>query len=341
MNYPKREAFFAHKFVRLMHKAAVAAEIGRDAFSLLVVVAHTEDAMRYRGPAKFWNSQLIETMGFAKWDQFDKARSKAIHSGWLQYSGDGKRTSGEYFVTIPDGYEQISDSPIEETCTLVNPENGYDRGYKKGYDRGYKEGYDRGMIEGTNRVQSGVQTGYEQGEPSVPSPTPVPDLYTPGRDIVIPEHINTEQFREIVGRFVNYTRASSKTNGKPIESNSMEEQELWRMVGTWKVDADSLSEAVSAAIVGGWANLRKPAGTKAYAKFTKFSGEFVEAIKAAQQYPTDYETRLKILGEHKFEALKRTGTAKVADAKDSQLQALGEVYDSHLKDIRNGITASN
>jgi len=55
MNYPKREPFFAHKFVRLMHKAAVAAEIGRDAFSLLVVVAHTEDAMRYRGAAKFWN----------------------------------------------------------------------------------------------------------------------------------------------------------------------------------------------------------------------------------------------------------------------------------------------
>ena len=333
MNYPKREPFFAHKFVRLMHKAAVAAEIGRDAFSLLVVVAHTEDAMRYRGAAKFWNSQLIETLGFTKWDQFDKARRKAIESGWLSYSGDGKRTSGEYYVTIPDGYEQISDTPIEDTCTLVNPENGY----KQGYDDGYKQG----MIEGINRVQCGVQTGDEQGEPSIPMPLPTPDLYTPGRDVVIPEHINTEQFREIVGRFVNYTRASSKTNGKPIQSNSMEEKELWRMVGTWKVDADLLSEAVSAAIVGGWANLRKPAGTKAFAKFTKFSDEFVEAIKAAQQYPSDYARRLKILGEHKFEALKRTGTAKVADAKDSQLQALGEVFDSHLKDIRNGITASN
>lgn len=162
--YPSRAQCFAHKFVRLLHKAAVAAEIGRDAFSLLVVVAHTEDAMRYRGAAKFWNSQLIETLGFTKWDQFDKARRKAIESGWLSYSGDGKRTSGEYFVTIPDGYEQISDAPIEEACTLVNPENGY--------DQGYKDGYKQGMIEGTNRVQCGVQTGYEQGEPSSPIPIP-------------------------------------------------------------------------------------------------------------------------------------------------------------------------
>ena len=164
MNYPKREAFFAHKFVRLMHKAAVAAEIGRDAFSLLVVVAHTEDAMRYRGAAKFWNSQLIETLGFTKWDQFDKARHKAIESGWLSYSGDGKRTSGEYFVTIPEGYEQISDTPIEETCTLVNPENGY----KQGYNDGYKQG----MIEGINKGRTGVRTRDEQGEPSNPIPIP-------------------------------------------------------------------------------------------------------------------------------------------------------------------------
>lgn len=165
-SYPKREPFFAHRFVRLMHKAAVAAEIGRDAFSLLVVIAHTEDAMRYRGAAKFWNSQLIETLGFTKWDQFDKARAKAIDAGWLDYSGDGKRTAGEYFVTIPDGYEQISDTPIEETCTLVNPENGY--------DQGYKEGYKEGIIEGIKRGQCGVQTGDKQGEPSNPIPVPIP-----------------------------------------------------------------------------------------------------------------------------------------------------------------------
>ena len=164
--YPQRNQFFAHKFVRLLHKAAIAAEIGRDAFSLLTVVVHTEDAMRYRGPAKFWNSQLIETLGFAKWETFDRARTKAIESGWLQYSGDGKRTAGEYFVTVPEGYEQISDAPIEMTCTVVNPEIGYEQGYKAGYEAG--------MIEGIKRGQSGVRSGDEQGEPSNPIPNPIP-----------------------------------------------------------------------------------------------------------------------------------------------------------------------
>jgi hypothetical protein len=160
--------------------------------------------------------------------------------------------------------------------------------------------------------------------------------YIPGPDVVIPEAINTLQFREAIGRWIIYTRSSAKINGKPIESNSMEEQELWRMVSTWKTDAESLSEAVSAAIVGGWANLRRPAAAKphTHTKFTKFSEEFLEAVKAAQRYPSDYETRQQVLGAEKFEALKRTGTAKVANATDSQLTSLGEIFDSHLRDIR-------
>lgn len=166
VEYPQRDQFFAHKFVRLLHKAAIAAEIGRDAFSLLTVIAHTEDAMRYRGPAKFWNSQLIETLGFAKWETFDRARTKAIEFGWLQYSGDGKRTAGEYFVTVPDGYEQITDSPIEAQCTVVNPEIGYEQGYKAGYEAG--------MIEGIKRGRSGVRSGDKAGEPSNPIPNPIP-----------------------------------------------------------------------------------------------------------------------------------------------------------------------
>ena len=164
MDYPKRPPFFAHRFTRLLHKAAVAAEIGRDAFSILIVVVHTEDAMRYRGPAKFWNSQLIETMGFSKWDQFDAARKRAIQAGWLNYCGNGKRKSGEYFVLIPNGYNEVSDTPIEESYP------------DKGYKDGYKDGYDQGVIDGIKTVQTGVQTGDEQGEPSVPVPDPKPKI---------------------------------------------------------------------------------------------------------------------------------------------------------------------
>ena len=111
------------------------------------------------------------------------------------------------------------------------------------------------------------------------------------------------------------------------------------MVATWKTDAESLSEAVSAAIVGGWANLRKPLAGKSHTKFTKFSEEFMEAVKAAQKYPSDYVTRQRILGPEKFEALKRTGTSKVATATDGQLTSLGEIFDSHLRDIKQEFKA--
>jgi hypothetical protein len=171
--YPAREKFFAHKFVRLLHKAAVASEIGRDAFALLTVIVHTEDAMRYRGAAKFWNSQLVETLGFKKWDQFDACRKRAIEAGWLIYVCHGKRMAGEYWVNVPDGYEMVTDAPIESPPESY-PGNGYDVGYKAGYKAGYDVGYKQGMIEGTNRVRSGVRTGDEQGEPSIPIPNPEP-----------------------------------------------------------------------------------------------------------------------------------------------------------------------
>jgi hypothetical protein len=340
MNYPKREAFFAHKFVRLMHKAAVAAEIGRDAFSLLVVVAHTEDAMRYRGAAKFWNSQLIETLGFTKWDQFDKARRKAIESGWLSYSGDGKRTSGEYFVTIPDGYEQISDTPIEDTCTLVNPENGY----KQGYDDGYKEG----MIEGIKRVQCGVQTGDEQGEPSIPMPLPSPSIYTPGPDVIVPEKLNTEQFREVAWRWIDYTRRGTN-EANPIEPNSMEEQELWRLIAAWDVDAETLSGAVGAAILGRWANLRKPPSPrtgKSSQQKSRYSDDLMAALKVCKSHPgrDSWQEREKHLTQDQIRALKRAGGSTAlleAAGNDWNLQTFAEIYEAHLKEIRNGITASN
>ena len=164
VNYPKRSQFFAHKTFRLMHKTSLAAEIGRDAFCIIAVVLHTEDAARYRGPVKFYNSQLQETLGFAKWDSFNRARQKAIDSGWLQYEANGNRGAGLYFITIPDGYDAIDDSPIEPMST---PEDGYNAGYNAGYKAG--------IIEGIKRVQCGVQLGDNEGELYNPSPKPIPN----------------------------------------------------------------------------------------------------------------------------------------------------------------------
>jgi hypothetical protein len=166
IDYPKRDKFFAHKAFRKMHKSSAAADMGRDAFCLVAVVLHTEDAARYRGPVRFFNSQLMETLGFAKWETFDKARKRAMDSGWLQYRGCGKRTAGLYWVTVPADLDDMDDLPIEESIDSLSPKAGY----KEGYKVGYKEGYDRGIIEGINGgtigAQSGVRSGRKQGEPS-------------------------------------------------------------------------------------------------------------------------------------------------------------------------------
>lgn len=168
IDYPQKGSHYAHKTFRLMHKAMVAAEHGRDVFCLLSVILHTEDAARYRGPVSYYNTQLMETLGFKKWEQFDAVRAKAIASGWLQYEGCGKRTPGKYFVTIPDGFEQVDDGLMEE---CISPENGY----KRGYDEGYKLGYDAGVMWGINRGTMSAQTGGQTGGTSYPIPTPDPN----------------------------------------------------------------------------------------------------------------------------------------------------------------------
>jgi len=329
IEYPARCPFFAHKFVRLLTKSCAAQDIGLNAFALLCVIAHQEDSARYTGPVRFWNEQLMNVLGFKSPKQLNECRAKAIEFGWLQYERSGNREVGRYAVLIPESFEGLDDSQIEPNHS-VNHSTIHS-----------ESGTNKERIPERLGDESRNESVTESGKPSIPIPSPIPVLYTPGPDVVIPERINTKEFREAVGRWIAYTKSTAKVNGKPIESNSMEEQELWRMVGTWKTDAEALSEAVSAAIVGGWANLRKPTAGKPHVKFTKFSDEFVEAVKAAQQYPSDYAKRQQLLGAEKFEALKRTGTAKVASAIDSQLPALGEIFDSYLKDIRNGIPAGS
>jgi len=330
--YPKREPFFAHKFVRLLTKSCAAQDIGLNAFSLLCVIVHQEDSARYCGPVRFWNEQLMSTLSLSP-RALREARDKAIQFGWLVYFRENDRATGRYFVTVPKQFSGLSDAPIEEPCAVRGEVSGEVSGADL-HMKVHKE-------VTSNCTRSEHESAPEPSPPSIPIPNPDPFIYTPGRDVVIPEQINTPEFREIIGRFILHTRRSSRLNGKAIEPNSVEEQELWRMVGTWKVDSDSLSAAVSAAIVGGWANLRKPNVQKTYPPKQKLSPSFVLAVKAAQQFPQDWQRRAQVLSPEVFEALKRTGTAKVAAANDHELQTLNALFESHLKDISSGITASN
>src|SRR5690349_14190317 len=81
--YPKRSAFFAHRFVRVLHKSCAAQDIGPDACYLLCIIAHTEDAARYSGPVRFWRTQLMETMGITSPKRLIELRRRAIERGWL------------------------------------------------------------------------------------------------------------------------------------------------------------------------------------------------------------------------------------------------------------------
>jgi hypothetical protein len=71
------------------------------------------------------------------------------------------------------------------------------------------------------------------------------------------------------------------------------------------------------------------------------SSDWIAAVKAAKAQPTDWEKRKAMLTEDQYEALKRTGSKAVAFGNDFELKTLKDIFESHLKDIRSGITTSN
>jgi hypothetical protein len=163
MNYPKREPFFAHKFVRLLTKSCAAQDIGLNAFSLLCVIAHQEDSARYSGPVRFWNEQLMNVLGFKSPKQLNDCRSKAIQFGWLSYERSGNREVGRYAVTIPESFEGLEDTQIEDNRSLnhssIHAENGMS-----------KE-----RIAERLGDESRNESVTESGKPSIPNPIPNPN----------------------------------------------------------------------------------------------------------------------------------------------------------------------
>jgi len=113
--YPKRQSHFAHKAIRLLGKTCAAQEIGPEACWLVTVIAHTEDAKRYRGPVTFYNEQLMPIAGFGGRARLVRARQKAMEAGWLHYEEGGKRRPGRYWILIPPNVADLPDGPIDES----------------------------------------------------------------------------------------------------------------------------------------------------------------------------------------------------------------------------------
>lgn len=195
--YPKREPFFAVKYVRMLYKVCAAQTLGPLGVNLLTCIALTEDAARYRGGVTFYNGQLMAFLGITKWDTIDRARQKSIECGFLHYANGGKRSPGIYWVVVPDRFADVDDSPMDEGAPT----------YADGYKIGWVDGYNAcakhhditlttpvlypfmGDKAGIKRVQSGgnegdkagvnggikrVQIGGNGGEPPILSPIPIP-----------------------------------------------------------------------------------------------------------------------------------------------------------------------
>lgn len=178
MSYPARCAFFAQRFTRLLLKTCVANVLGQDPFVLLVAIAATEDAKRYRGPVSFHTGQLLPLLGFGKWERLDAARRKAVDAGWLHYIAPktGAREPGLYWVEIPANAGELPDTPVDEKHGPI--ESAYLAGYadaQAGRPRQYPAAGDRSVRRSPgDGYGEGDGQGYGEGELPILFPTPIP-----------------------------------------------------------------------------------------------------------------------------------------------------------------------
>jgi len=122
-SYPNRGSkCLAHKVTRLLFKSCAVLDIGHHAVLLVIHVAHQEDAARYRGPVRFWNRELQDTLGFNA-NQLNNARKRAVAAGWFHYerAGGKTRSIGRYWVMIPPDCQDLDDSPVGDIETIHHP----------------------------------------------------------------------------------------------------------------------------------------------------------------------------------------------------------------------------
>jgi len=196
---PKRNSFFAHRLVRLLFKTCATLDIGEHAVLLIIHIAHTQDAVRYAKPVRFWNSQLDSVLGFKSPKQLNQARQRAIQAGWLHYERTGDRQPGLYWTDIPSRFEALSDAPIENE-RFPNSEH---------------------EAENINAMlsENGTQSGKQSGKPSNPNPKPIKSGRTAERFIPpsvqdVQEFAKAESLRIDAERFVDYFASVGWVIGK-------------------------------------------------------------------------------------------------------------------------------
>jgi len=161
--YPARGSHFAHKAVRLMFKSCAAADIGLGGVALVTHIAHTEDARRYAGPVKFWNSQLANVMATSV-DTIHRIRDRCVSAGWLHYERETNRSIGWYWVTVPPTLRDLDDNEIEpagEVNEMIEQQNIH-----------RTAAANHAVIEGANHRNSAANPAVNPAATSYPIPIP-------------------------------------------------------------------------------------------------------------------------------------------------------------------------
>ncbi|MCC7419960.1 MAG: hypothetical protein IT428_06755 [Planctomycetaceae bacterium] len=205
--YPKRDPYFAHRFVRLLSMCGAAQDIGPEGAWLLSVIAHQEDAIRYSRPVTFYNGQLMALCGFESENRLNRCRKRVVDAGWLHYTHALKRRPGVYWVIVPPGV--ASHSNYFPSVLEGNP---YPQGTSPTECPSILEGKEEFPPVFPSVFPSILEPQTEALHPSSLLPfnpkdkeTPLPpkgerrgssNLSFDGRKAEIPERLNTPAFRE-------------------------------------------------------------------------------------------------------------------------------------------------
>ncbi len=199
MSYPKREPFYAHKLTRLLFKSCAAQSLGQDAVLLVIHIAHTEDAAKYQGPVRFWNSQLNEVLGFRSPKSLNNARHRAIQGGWLSYERCHDRAVGSYWTIIPPRVTRFNDEPIEPSGTVPSTEQEAE------------QESDSWVVLGT---LCGTGSGTGNDLLSIPIPIPIKHTDEKSSESVFPKAKNRKSHPLKVGGFEQWYEAYPKKVAK-------------------------------------------------------------------------------------------------------------------------------
>jgi hypothetical protein len=318
MEYPERCSFFAHKFVRLLTKSCAAQDIGRDAFALLCVIVHQEDAARYSGPVRFWNEQLMNVLGFKSPKQLNDCRKRAIDFAWLNYERAGNREVGRYAVAIPENFEGLSDDIIEDIHSTG------------GMNSGMNSGMNKGRIPERISDELRNEKVTESGKPSIPVPVPI---YSPGSEIQIPKSMNTPEVIAMVGKWFSHLESKDKPEKVPMP-NSPQEESFWLQIA--KMGPERFIAAATKSMAEGWVGLREERTSQSNGGTNgQYPDDLLKICTVCKQHPQEPAKRREILGPKLHEISRRLDVQTILSSigDDWKMKSLNQFYGQHLKDL--------